>query len=172
MISPLRLPQKLLRNGVAWRRSIRTRTEGVAIRIFDKAFDLTVSEEVASKAHYEAKLRNPEWPGGASGVTVGIGYDLGQTDRAKIDKECSYREMPRHQSAHGRRGVRQDTWRNSPDEADRAETRGHRSAPSAPMLRQSGSSEFRLFSLLILEGQTDGRAYVREFAWRVPGAVG
>ncbi len=54
------------------------------MRISDKAFDLIVSEEVTSKASYEAKLRHTEWPQGASGVTVGIGYDLGQTESAKI----------------------------------------------------------------------------------------
>lgn len=57
---------------------------GWAMRISDKAFDLIVSEEVTSKASYEAKLRHTEWPQGASGVTVGIGYDLGQTESAKI----------------------------------------------------------------------------------------
>jgi hypothetical protein len=54
------------------------------MRISDMAFDLIVSEEVTSKASYEAKLRHTEWPQGASGVTVGIGYDLGQTESAKI----------------------------------------------------------------------------------------
>jgi peptidoglycan hydrolase-like protein with peptidoglycan-binding domain len=57
------------------------------MRISDEAFDLIVSEEVTSKAHYESKLKRTEWPGEASGVTVGIGYDLGQTDHAKIEKD-------------------------------------------------------------------------------------
>lgn len=33
--------------------------------------------EVTSQQHYEAKLVTPEWPGGDSGVTIGIGYDVG-----------------------------------------------------------------------------------------------
>jgi peptidoglycan hydrolase-like protein with peptidoglycan-binding domain len=64
-----------------------TGREGVTMRISDKAFDLIVSEEVTSKTHYETTLKRTEWPGGASGVTVGIGYDLGQTDRAKIEND-------------------------------------------------------------------------------------
>ena len=33
--------------------------------------------EIGSVAYYEAQLRKPTWPGGDSGVTIGIGYDLG-----------------------------------------------------------------------------------------------
>ncbi len=57
------------------------------MRVSQEAFDLIVSEEVTSKSHYEAKLRHTEWPGASSGVTVGIGYDLGQTDREKIRED-------------------------------------------------------------------------------------
>lgn len=48
------------------------------------AFDLIIREEVSSQATYEKLYRRPEWPGEASGPTVGIGYDLGQTDVATI----------------------------------------------------------------------------------------
>jgi len=41
------------------------------------AIDLIVAEEVSSQAVYEKKFQHPEWPGGMSGVTIGIGYDLG-----------------------------------------------------------------------------------------------
>ena len=47
------------------------------MKISQRAFDLIVAEEVSSKATYEKKYRAPEWPGVASGVTVGIGYDVG-----------------------------------------------------------------------------------------------
>jgi len=33
-------------------------------------------EEVSSRRYYELK-KSPAWPGGASGVTIGVGYDLG-----------------------------------------------------------------------------------------------
>ncbi len=45
--------------------------------ISDAARDLIVAEEVSSKATYEARYQKPEWPGGASGITIGIGYDVG-----------------------------------------------------------------------------------------------
>lgn len=45
--------------------------------ISDAARDLIVSEEVSSKATYEARYQRPEWPGGGSGITIGIGYDVG-----------------------------------------------------------------------------------------------
>lgn len=41
------------------------------------AVDLIVSFEVTSKEVYIRRYQRPEWPGVASGVTVGIGYDLG-----------------------------------------------------------------------------------------------
>jgi hypothetical protein len=54
------------------------------MRISKAAFDLIIAEEIGSKAQYEKKYQRPEWPGASSGVTVGIGYDLGQTDAATI----------------------------------------------------------------------------------------
>lgn len=54
------------------------------MQISQSAFDLIVAEEVSSKAYYIKHYQRPEWPGGASGVTVGIGYDLGYATKAKI----------------------------------------------------------------------------------------
>ncbi len=44
-----------------------------------RAHDLLVRFEVSSKARYEARYRAPIWPKGSSGVTIGIGYDIGYT---------------------------------------------------------------------------------------------
>jgi hypothetical protein len=49
----------------------------MTIRSSQAAVDLIVCEEVSSKAVYEKRYTHPEWPGGSSGVTIGIGYDLG-----------------------------------------------------------------------------------------------
>ena len=57
------------------------------MRSSQEAFDLIVEQEVTSKAVYEKKYQRPEWPGASSGVTVGIGYDLGQTTAATIRKD-------------------------------------------------------------------------------------
>lgn len=42
-----------------------------------RAIDLIVNEETGGEAYYNATEIHPDWPGGASGVTVGIGYDCG-----------------------------------------------------------------------------------------------
>lgn len=48
------------------------------------AIDLIVMEEVTSRNLYNLKYQHPEWPGGMSGVTIGIGYDCGYSSRAII----------------------------------------------------------------------------------------
>lgn len=50
---------------------------GKSLAISQKSLDMIVGFEVTSPAVYERRYRKPIWPGGASGVTVGIGYDLG-----------------------------------------------------------------------------------------------
>jgi GH24 family phage-related lysozyme (muramidase) len=45
--------------------------------ISDQAVDLIVMFEVSSRAAYERRYRHPIWPKGRSGITVGIGYDVG-----------------------------------------------------------------------------------------------
>lgn len=59
------------------------------MKISQRAFDMTVSEEVTSKPYYIKHYQRPEWPGVSSGVTVAIGYDLGQASRAKIAADWS-----------------------------------------------------------------------------------
>ena len=39
--------------------------------------ELVVHFEIVSPGYYSRHLVHPIWPGGASGVTIGIGYDLG-----------------------------------------------------------------------------------------------
>ncbi len=51
------------------------------------AKELLVRWEVTSQARYERALRSPIWPGGASGVTWGIGYDGGHQSTATIARE-------------------------------------------------------------------------------------
>jgi GH24 family phage-related lysozyme (muramidase) len=52
--------------------------------ISQKAFDLIVEFEVSSQQAYSQQYRQPTWPGGASGVTVGIGYDVGYATKAEL----------------------------------------------------------------------------------------
>ncbi|MDQ0473445.1 hypothetical protein [Labrys wisconsinensis] len=57
---------------------------GSATPISQRAFDLIVEFEVSSQQIYEQKYRSPTWPQGASGVTIGIGYDVGYATRAQL----------------------------------------------------------------------------------------
>lgn len=54
------------------------------LRSSQAAIDLIVMEEVSSQATYQKLYQHPEWPGGASGVTIGIGYDCGYSTPAVI----------------------------------------------------------------------------------------
>lgn len=51
------------------------------------AIDLIVGHEIGSRAAYEKKYKRPVRPGGQSGVTVAIGYDLGYVTRDKVAKD-------------------------------------------------------------------------------------
>lgn len=45
--------------------------------------------EISSEGYYNSKLTAPTWPGGASGVTIGIGYDLGYRTKGAIRADWS-----------------------------------------------------------------------------------
>lgn len=48
-------------------------------------YSLIVEYEVGGgESYYDRFLRRPEWPRGASGITVGVGYDCGYNSRANI----------------------------------------------------------------------------------------
>lgn len=55
--------------------------------ISERAFNLIVEFEVTSKQVYESKYRHPEWPGVSSGVTIGIGYDVGYVTRKRLRED-------------------------------------------------------------------------------------
>ncbi len=56
----------------------------VALLISDEARDAVVGFEVSSRKEYERKYIHPEAPAGDSGITVGIGYDLGYNSEADV----------------------------------------------------------------------------------------
>ena len=56
--------------------------------ISPKAMKLLLDYEVGGgKSYYDKQLARPTWPGGKSGCTVGIGYDLGYTPRARFNSD-------------------------------------------------------------------------------------
>lgn len=59
------------------------------LEISQASIDLIVAEEVSSKDYYIRHYQHPEWPGGASGVTIGIGYDMGYSTRDQIAADWS-----------------------------------------------------------------------------------
>jgi hypothetical protein len=46
-------------------------------RISERATSLIIASEVSGVSQYRERFHRPTWPGGSSGVTIGIGYDLG-----------------------------------------------------------------------------------------------
>jgi hypothetical protein len=52
-----------------------------------KAVTFIAREEVGSRAYYDTHCARPDYPGGASGVTIGVGYDLGYQDKFAEDWE-------------------------------------------------------------------------------------
>lgn len=46
-----------------------------------------ISFEISSESYYQRFLQQPTWPGGSSGITIGIGYDLGYHNPTQIRKD-------------------------------------------------------------------------------------
>jgi hypothetical protein len=52
---------------------LEKRTYGIS----KKTYDLIIKHETGGESYYNKALQRPTYPGGQSGVTIGIGYDLG-----------------------------------------------------------------------------------------------
>jgi len=55
--------------------------------ISPRAEDFIIAEEVGDRRMYERSERFPTWPGGASGVTIGDGYDCGYVTHDELDAD-------------------------------------------------------------------------------------
>ena len=62
---------------------------GASLVASKKSLDVIVEFEVSSKAIYERKYSNPILPGEYSGITIGIGYDLGHVNEATFKEDWS-----------------------------------------------------------------------------------
>ena len=58
--------------------------DAVAALISEDARDLVIRFEVSDKKTYERRYAKPEWPHGPSGITIGIGYDIGYCTPSQI----------------------------------------------------------------------------------------
>jgi hypothetical protein len=65
----------------------RIRTPKSKTPISARASDLIVASEVTNQGVYSSRYEYPVWPMGASGVTIGIGYDLGYVDEADFAED-------------------------------------------------------------------------------------
>lgn len=82
--------------------------------ISDAAIDLIIAEEITDRAYYAKRYRNFQWPGGASGPTVGIGYDCGYAPRDEIAADWAG-IIPKEMilallEASGRKGAAAGAW--------------------------------------------------------------
>ena len=59
----------------------------MGVIISKKSVDAIIGYEVSSEAIYNKKYVHPILPGENSGITIGIGYDLGMSSIAKIEKD-------------------------------------------------------------------------------------
>jgi hypothetical protein len=60
----------------------------------DKSLKLILEFEVGGGENYYNKfLKNPTWPGEQSGVTIGIGYDLGYVNKAEFSED--WKDLPK-----------------------------------------------------------------------------
>lgn len=57
------------------------------MKISKKAIDFIIFKEVTSKSVYDKKYFGLVWPGGDSGVTIGIGYDIGYQSAQSVEND-------------------------------------------------------------------------------------
>jgi hypothetical protein len=59
-----------------------------------ESFEEIISDEDTSEIVYEERYKKPEWPGGASGVTILLGYDLGYATHDKVQHDLGGKISP------------------------------------------------------------------------------
>lgn len=67
-------------------------TEAGGLILSEKAVNMILEYETGGKSYYISRLTRPTHPGGASGVTIGIGYDLGYYTASQIKSDWA--ELP------------------------------------------------------------------------------
>lgn len=81
----------------------------------DPAIALITRWEVSGRANYERRLSGPVCPGGASGPTIGIGYDLGHQTAAEIRRVWHWHPAVERLATGSRQtgASRCNEWRNA-----------------------------------------------------------
>lgn len=82
---------------------------GASMIVSKKGLDLIVQSEISSEAIYNVKYKKPIWPKSESGVTIGIGYDLGFETAAGIEADwkdfISAADITKLKAVAGKKGV-------------------------------------------------------------------
>lgn len=66
--------------------------ESNGLKVSQKGYDLILEFEVGGgEVYYNRHLIHPEWPGASSGVTIGVGYDLGYNSPSQIEADWAGR---------------------------------------------------------------------------------
>jgi len=72
------------------------------------AVDLIIECEVSSQAAYTKLYSHPTWPGGSSGVTIGIGFDLGYEEADVFDQDWGALDETAREALGGVLGIKGD----------------------------------------------------------------
>jgi RHS repeat-associated protein len=77
-------------------------------QVSSRSLDVILKYEVSSESYYNKYLKSPTYPGGASGVTIGFGYDLGYNTKSQISQDwaphLSENDVSKLQSVSGKTG--------------------------------------------------------------------
>ena len=79
----------------------------ISLKCSRKSVELILAFEIGSRAQYERLYAHPTWPGGESGVTIGVGYDLGYTSRTQFEADWDpYLEKPERAALAAVQGIK------------------------------------------------------------------
>lgn len=67
---------------------------GSSLVVSTSSLDFILREEVSSEANYNLRYKFPTWPKGDSGITIGIGYDIGYVTSAQFENDWKSRLSP------------------------------------------------------------------------------
>jgi GH24 family phage-related lysozyme (muramidase) len=80
----------------------------IGMRISLDSINMIINFEVSSESYYNKSCKNPTWPQGDSGITIGIGYDLGYNSKEDIQSDWKNKLSPavikKLQSVSGEKG--------------------------------------------------------------------
>lgn len=77
----------LLENNLFSQEEIGSDKNQHSLTISQQGYTALIHHEIVSPKYYKKHLQKPVWPGGGSGITIGIGYDLGYNSPSQIKRD-------------------------------------------------------------------------------------